>query len=792
MKKSLLLSAVATSLLFVTACSEKSPFGLSEELVLNGSLDEQGSIQDQFGNTYPGGSFNPDGTINPGSGGVTDPFGNHFPNGVVKPDGTIDPNGGGVKDPFGNFFPTGVVKPDGTIDPNGGGVTDPFGNHFPEGTVNPDGTIDANGGGVTDKFGNHFPEGIVRPDGTIDPNGGGIKDKFDNFFPTGTVNPDGTIDPGDGGVITPEGEFFPDGIVNPDGTIPDTSFTQDNAVMSLDNLLDFGIVDKAHFSQDIPNHQHYKLIRIFNLAEKTDSHIHPDEVVDNNKTRNFVFTLPSDNKYFSFEFNNPSDPDIRSDKRSIVIEPRKYKVVKVHYHPHTASPQKYGIIDYNLDLGKHLAPKPKRVFDMDKNKTNGIVNMKGQYEKDGVIYNAELTAEDGDDFGEIGKTPVRKSFILKNVGQGNIEIDYIRTTNPDVFKVIGDPNRPKGLKKGESLKIEVEAQVGNFLGSFAELLQINYVGATKPLSIIMRAKYATTDEHNGVTFPNVPLDYKVVDLKTEDGLTKSFTIRNSGNKKIKFNYSGKDGQVTSVELKGNTDVYSLVKEGTDCSSIQELAVGSTCEQKVKFKPKEINDYISSVVVKGQYEGSEDTFTGNVALSGAGGAPELEVQNILVSESGHGLDFGAAIVGETATSNLELRNVGNMDLTISSVELSNDGEGQLSMDENKDIVIKPKETKSIPVKFTPKDYGTTVDGRIKIKSNAHTNNDLEIKVIGVGGGENITIKTKNNSTVNKEGGATALGNFGAYTESGDAGRILTVTYQNDGYDDIQIKDRKSVV
>lgn len=108
-----------------------------------------------------------------------------------------------------------------------------------------------------------------------------------------------------------------------------------------------------------------------------------------------------------------------------------------------------------------------------------------------------------------------------------------------------------------------------------------------------------------------------------------------------------------------------------------------------------------------------------------------------------IDFGAKIVGQTATTTLQLESCGDRDVEVSSIALADDGDGVFAIDTSGAALPKtlaPGARMSLPVTYTAAAYAALGSdgqyvrdqGRVRIASNAYFQ-AIEVELSGFGSG-----------------------------------------------------------
>ena len=178
-----------------------------------------------------------------------------------------------------------------------------------------------------------------------------------------------------------------------------------------------------------------------------------------------------------------------------------------------------------------------------------------------------------------------------------------------------------------------------------------------------------------------------------DSVKKTLLVRNSGNAPIR---------VRQTRVFGNTEEF--VSEGKGCK-IKTLLPKKSCKVPIRFSPDNVGPRSVQVRVTSDGASSPDW----IPITGEG------IQAIVEADL---VDFGSVDVGESATSQAVINNVGDGPLRMQKVRVSDDDD-EFVLIKATDCLeksIKPGNACRVKVRYAPQNTGSSA-GILKLKSNA---------------------------------------------------------------------------
>jgi hypothetical protein len=356
----------------------------------------------------------------------------------------------------------------------------------------------------------------------------------------------------------------------------------------------------------------------------------------------------------------------------------------------------------------------------------------------GHISHLQITP-DSLNFGQVKKNSSKTlDLLLTNPASSPVTVDSINIDDSN-FTISFDPVT---LASGEKDTVSVEfhpvedVKINTDLTIYYDDTLKSYRSVTVTASSILPVLKVIPD----------PVPFGAVNINEQ--LIKNIVIKNTGSA---------DLNITDVyvryELYGYVIPSDFNLEGAGRSSI---APGDTCIIQVSFTP--------------QKNGSQTSFLH--ILSNDFEEPHKEIEltgrttTTVIQPEFYSVDFGYQDLNTTVTKKLKLYNVGDLDLNISSIELTSD---VFSYNNNCSTIL-PGDSCEMEISFTPAqniDYSATM----KIYSNSDYRNPLEIPLSG-----NVCLRELTLTPENI--------NFGSHHIS-DKDAMAILTLSNDGEYDINV-------
>lgn len=252
------------------------------------------------------------------------------------------------------------------------------------------------------------------------------------------------------------------------------------------------------------------------------------------------------------------------------------------------------------------------------------------------------------DFGDviIGTDSIHY-FKVVNLGTAELRVSLVQLVGTDsVFFAILSDTLSFNLAPADSHKVRVRFSPTESRSYSACLRFLNNDPDENPLAIALGG--------TGIPLPNSDIevepnshDYGPVMVGTSS--THSFVVRNSG---------GVDLSVTALQFTGVDSAFFSCLSGNSGFS---LAPGETAAVAVEFSPTEVRSYSAALLLLSN-DPDENPFA--VALTGTGvpvPQPDLAIEP-------RWCDFGEVIVGTVSTSDFVVRNLGEVDLQVTALQL----------------------------------------------------------------------------------------------------------------------------
>jgi hypothetical protein len=239
------------------------------------------------------------------------------------------------------------------------------------------------------------------------------------------------------------------------------------------------------------------------------------------------------------------------------------------------------------------------------------------------------------DFGDtpVGQTSEQKDFLIKNTGEGSLDISTI-TVNSDFVQ---SNECPSTLSEEQTCVVETEF-IPEAAGNFSGILSIfdNAEGSPHKATLIGRGTVSDiTLLPASVNFGN--------QTAGRPSLTQQIRLLNSGNEALTIS------SITSSE--------TAFAQTNDCGA--SLAPSAYCTISVIFTPEDIEEYDGRIEIADSAAGSPHY----VSLTGAGidpTYPDLDV-------TPNFWDFGQVLVGQVSyVKEFTVKNTGLVDATISDI------------------------------------------------------------------------------------------------------------------------------
>lgn len=199
------------------------------------------------------------------------------------------------------------------------------------------------------------------------------------------------------------------------------------------------------------------------------------------------------------------------------------------------------------------------------------------------------------------------------------------------------------------------------------------------------------------------------EVEMGESVEKEFTITNEGDK---------DLVIKEIVIKGEGAEDFIVK-----TINKTIPKGGKYKFKVTFNPKRLREMPQGAKLTIKANTAQGVHSLNLVGYAYGGNIELKLLSSVE------YDLGQLWGGEVVTHNIKLKNTGNLAAYVSSAILDKDGSSDITIDKKLKLplLIKPGETKSIPVKYKAVTDGV-VNQTLKIISDG---GDFEIYMQGQG-------------------------------------------------------------
>lgn len=295
-------------------------------------------------------------------------------------------------------------------------------------------------------------------------------------------------------------------------------------------------------------------------------------------------------------------------------------------------------------------------------------------------------------------TQTTKTFTVTNIGTGTVVVTQpeISGTNSSDFSVTA--NNCNILSAGESCTFDVTFTPSS-LGDRSASISL-YSPPFGGMHII-----PLTGKGIGSIISISPSSYNYGNIAVNSSTIKSFTVRNDGNINL---------VVSSITLSNTTDYRVFANY---CSSI---SPGGICNIVIEFSPKSIGVKDAEMTVNSNAVGGNPT----VSLTGQG-------TGAIISVDPTSKDFGEVTVNQTLRQTFAVTNNGNINLTISSIFLTDTTNYAIASNNCQPSGgIPPNATCTVEVSFKPTSTGTK-NTTLRFYSNASNGSPYNISLTGVG-------------------------------------------------------------
>ncbi len=205
-------------------------------------------------------------------------------------------------------------------------------------------------------------------------------------------------------------------------------------------------------------------------------------------------------------------------------------------------------------------------------------------------------------------------------------------------------------------------------------------------------------------------------------------LGNTVMKRVTFtNYGGDDCEIPKIQFSDSSDPdYFFTDPGQLPSNFNTITVspGSSFFLDISFRPQNVGTRDAQLEI---YEGNPVFSSLNtvVDITGKGKGPKICV-------SPQQVDFGAVLVGSTATDNLLVINCGTDNLVVNSYDFSNGSSppfGFATIPQSP-VTLTPGDSVTVELSFAPQDY-IEYEGWLKITSSDPTQGTTMVKLTGKG-------------------------------------------------------------
>jgi hypothetical protein len=305
-----------------------------------------------------------------------------------------------------------------------------------------------------------------------------------------------------------------------------------------------------------------------------------------------------------------------------------------------------------------------------------------------------------------GNVPVHtsgsRSLTLTNTGTTALTVLKIEWEGKGFSTGDGNLSVKKVVKPGSSLNFAVlftPAEVGDAQGN----LLITTTADSTPVAV----KLAGTGWGSGgspvIDATPSSVNFGNVTVGTTD--TQTMRLENTG---------AADLTITKVSVLGTG--YSA----SGLSLPHTLAPGKDTTFTASFKPKGGGGHSGSIAISSNASSSPLS----ISLTGSG-----VTTNARLSVNTASVNFGTTKVGTTLAQNVQVKNIGNTDVEIASVEVVGTG---FKASGGVNVTLTPNQSTEVAITFDPKAPGGIV-GTLTITSNAPT---LHVALEGQGGGQTV--------------------------------------------------------
>lgn len=422
---------------------------------------------------------------------------------------------------------------------------------------------------------------------------------------------------------------------------------------------------------------------------------------------------------------------------------------------------------------------------------NPEINLRGRQNAAGswvTIIDGDPTprALDGTDFGDgdVGGTPITKTFQIENTGDGQLTIDSITEGN-DNFSVSSIP-ATVGVNQTQTFIVTFDPQS---TGTKTTTVTIQNNDASEdPYTFSLTGEGKAPDikvrgqTHliaNGDTGPRTTDGTDFGQIAAGGGsVTKTFVIHNDGNQQL--NVSSVLETSNAFSISGAPNLATPISAGGSDSFT------------VTFNPTSAGVRTTTVMIRSD-DPAKDPYSFDISGEGLGN-PEILVQGQLngtwieildgdtTPHAQDGTDFANATVGGSGkTRSFRIRNTGDAQLTINSITESSPDFLVASVPSTVGV----SQTKTFTITFAPSSAGTK-NTTITIQNNDPNEDPHTFRLTGVGRAPDLSVRGQGNLIANGDTTPRAQDgtNFGQITAA--AGMITkTFVIHNDGNTNLTI-------
>jgi hypothetical protein len=305
------------------------------------------------------------------------------------------------------------------------------------------------------------------------------------------------------------------------------------------------------------------------------------------------------------------------------------------------------------------------------------------------------------DFGDVPiHTHAAHSFELTNNGTTDLTITKLSGGGPAYSTAGGGLSVNTTVKAGRSLKFSVEftpVAAGNAPGN----LLITTTADSTPAAVTLHGTGVGAAGETPVIDPT-PSSINFGNVTVGAADTQTIRLKNTGAVSLK---------ITKISAKGT----GFGESGLSIPLT--LSAGEDTTFTASFKPPHPGAEGGSIAIS--YNGVGSPIS--ISMTGSGAVTDAKL-----TATASSLKFGTVAIGRPISQNLNLANIGNTDVVISSVAIM--GKGFTSTG-GANVTLTPGQSTDVAVRFDPRAVGE-VTGSLTISSNATT---LQIPLSGEGAG-----------------------------------------------------------